>query len=331
MLLPRGTRIETQSQSSKQKSVFLQKIGQVWPWIKTHKLKSFFILLGIFFLVEVASIPWFDVASLKTHNPPETALMRQRIREAESEAKQLTIRQKWIPLSRLPRYVPNAVIVAEDGTFREHSGFDWFEFKESMQKNWAKKKAARGGSTITQQLAKNLYLSTSKDPVRKLKEAVITLLLEHHLDKNRILEIYLNVIEWGRGIFGIEAAAETYFGRPASTLTFDQALRLAAVIPSPLRHRPNDDSRYVLWRKNMVLVRMQGRDYDEPEPAEDGEAQTEESQSKEIQSRLRVDTEQQDPRNNVPDTMPNHLRSSRDSTDIERGDSNDVQRRKPAD
>lgn len=304
-------------------------MGQVWEWIRTHKFKSFFILLGLLFLVEVATIPWFDVATLKTRNPTETFLMRQRIREAESLKKQLTIKQKWISLSRLPRYVLNAVIVAEDGTFREHNGFDWFEFKQSIQKNWETKKAARGASTITQQLAKNLYLSTSKDPIRKLKEAVITLLLEHHLDKNRILEIYLNVIEWGRGIFGIEAAAETYFGRSASALTFEQALRLAAVIPSPLRHRPNDGSRYVLWRRNMVLVRMQGRDYDEPEPEEDAEAQLEESQLKEIRS-SHVDTGRA-PHAAEPDTMPNHLLSRKDSTDIERDDSDDIQRRKQVD
>ncbi|MEO8166789.1 MAG: monofunctional biosynthetic peptidoglycan transglycosylase, partial [bacterium] len=227
------------------------------------------VLAIIFFLVEIASIPWVEVASLKTRNPTETALMRQRSDEAENEGKHLSIKQKWIPLSRLPNFVANAVIVAEDGTFREHSGFDWYEFKQSLQKNWEMKKVARGGSTITQQLAKNLYLSTSKDPIRKLKEAVIALLLERYLDKNRILEIYLNVIEWGPGIFGIEAASETYFGHSARALTFDQALRLAAVIPSPLRHRPNVDSRYVLWRKKMVLVRMQGRDFGEPEPEED--------------------------------------------------------------
>ncbi len=317
------------------RSEFLHTIEQVWAWIKTHKLKSFFILLGVFFLAEVATIPWFGVATLKTRNPTQTALMRQRLHEAESENKRLAIKEKWISLSRLPRYVINAVIVAEDGTFREHNGFDWFEVRQSMEKNWEKKKATRGGSTITQQLAKNLYLSTSKDPVRKLKEAVITLLLEHHLDKNRILEIYLNVIEWGRGIFGIEAAAETYFARSASALTFEQALRLAAVIPSPLRHRPNDDSRYVLWRKNMILIRMQGRDYAEPEPKEDDEAQLEELQPKEIRSgqppTQAVNSGEQAPPVEAPDTMPNTLRSRRDSTDIEREDSNDVQRRKPAD
>ncbi len=120
-------------------------------------------------------------------------------------------------------------------------------------------RAARGASTITQQLAKNLYLSTSKDPLRKAKELVITFLLEQLLTKDRILEIYLNVIEWGRGIFGVEAAARAYFGKSAADLTLDESVRLAAVIPSPLRHAPDADSRYVTRRKQMVLDRMAAR------------------------------------------------------------------------
>jgi monofunctional biosynthetic peptidoglycan transglycosylase len=149
--------------------------------------------------------------------------------------------------------------VAEDGTFYSHGGVDWFEVQESIEKNIKERKAARGASTITQQLAKNLYLSTSKDPVRKVKELAITLLLEHDLSKNRILELYLNVIEWGRGIFGIDAAARAYFGKAVGDLTLEDATRLAAVIPSPLVHRPDTDSRYVLRRKAIVLQRMIAR------------------------------------------------------------------------
>ncbi len=300
-----------------------------WIWIKTHKLKAFLGLLGLVFLIEVLTIPWFDVATLKTKNPTETALMRQRAEEAERAGKRFTIKHKWVSLSQIPRSMINAVVVAEDGTFWEHNGFDWFELKESLQKNWEKKRAARGASTITQQLAKNLYLSTSKDPIRKLKEAVITLLLEHYLDKNRIMEIYLNIIEWGPGIFGIGAAANTYFGQSASSLTFDQTVRLAAVIPSPLRHHPNNDSRYVLWRKKMVLTRMQGRDYAEPEPSEDED--TEELQNEEIQSNQpsekTIDPGYQAPDIAIPDTLPRKPYSRTDSTEIERNDTNDVQGR----
>ena len=207
-------------------------------------------------IVELATIPWFGIARMKNENPGPTAMMKQRMDEAREEGKPLKITQRWIALSKLPRHVIDAVIVAEDGTFYSHSGIDWFEVQESIQKNVRERRPARGASTITQQLAKNLYLSTSKDPVRKAKELIITLLLEQELSKNRILELYLNVIEWGRGVFGIEAATQTYFGKSASALTLEEALRLAAVIPSPLRHRPDADSPYVMRRKNIVLQRL---------------------------------------------------------------------------
>jgi monofunctional glycosyltransferase len=228
-------------------------------WVRAHKFLTLLLLIAAVVLGESATIPWFGVGSLRTENPAETALMRQRKREAESEGKPLTIVQKWIPLVRLPRHVIDAVVVAEDGLFFSHGGVDWFEVQESVEKNWKEGRAARGASTITQQLAKNLYLSTSKDPVRKLKELVITLLLEGKLEKNRILEIYLNVIEWGRGIFGIEAASRAFFGKSAANLTLDEATRLAAVIPSPLKHRPDEDTRYVLRRKGIVMNRMAAR------------------------------------------------------------------------
>ena len=210
-------------------------------------------------IIELATIPWLSIAGLNNGNPGPTALMKQRMDEAREEGKTLKVTQRWIALSKLPRHVIDAVIVAEDGTFYSHSGIDWFEVQESIEKNVRERRAARGASTITQQLAKNLYLSTSKDPVRKVKELIITLLLERQLGKNRILELYLNVIEWGRGIFGIEAASQAYFGKSASGLTLDEALRLAAVIPSPLRHRPDADTRYVMRRKEIVLRRLTAR------------------------------------------------------------------------
>ncbi len=228
-------------------------------WIKAHKVKSVFIAVAVFFLVELLTIPFFGIQHLKTEAPGETALMRQRKNEAEADGKPLKINHAWIPIAKLPRHVINAVVVAEDGTFFTHNGFDWYEVQESIEKNIQKRRAVRGASTITQQLAKNLYLSTSKDPVRKAKEALITVLLERSLSKNRILELYLNLIEWGRGIFGIEAAARTYFGKSAAFLSLEEATRLAAVIPSPLRHRPDENSRYVLRRKEIVLRRMTAR------------------------------------------------------------------------
>jgi len=235
--------------------------GGVVRWVRAHKLRSLIIVFLLVLIAELATIPLFSVAKLRTENPSRTALMRQREHEAASDGKQLTILHQWIPLSEIPEDLINAVIVAEDGTFFAHSGIDWFEVQESFEVNLDRRRVIRGASTITQQLAKNLYLSTSKDPVRKLKEVTITLLLEHYLSKQRILEIYLNVIEWGKGIFGVEAAARTYFGKPASAMTLDEATRLAAVIPNPLRHRPDEDSRYVRRRKQIVLERMAARHF----------------------------------------------------------------------
>lgn len=266
-----------------------------WAW--AHKVKSFFLLLLCFILIELATIPWIGIGALRTVNPTETALMRQRKEEAASESKPYRVVHRWIGLSRIPRYVLDAIVVAEDGTFYSHNGFDWYEVQESINKNIEQRRAARGASTITQQLAKNLYLSTSKDPVRKVKEAIITLLLEESLSKPRILELYVNSIEWGRGIFGIESASQTFFGKPASELTVEEGARLAAVIPSPLRHRPDADSRYVLRRKQIVLHRMAARN------------EVPQSQPSEVSSR-------------PPDQEVFPAPDATDSLDIDEGDDN---------
>ncbi len=226
-----------------------------------YKFKTFLLVVVLFFLYELLTIPYFSIARLRKENPTETAFMKQRLEEAEDEGKPLKIAQKWISLSRIPKHAIDAIIVAEDGTFYSHGGIDWFEVRESIEKNLDKRRFARGASTITQQLAKNLFLSTSKDPLRKFKEVLITILLEQFLSKSRILELYVNVIEWGRGVFGIEAASQRYFGKSASSLTLDEATRLAAVIPSPLRHRPDGDGRYVMRRKYIVLRRMEARNF----------------------------------------------------------------------
>jgi len=228
-------------------------------WMWNHKISTSLLVILALTLGELATIPWFSVARLQTENPSGTALMRQRAAEAQAAGRTYSVTQKWIPLSRVPKCVVDAVVVAEDGTFFAHGGVDWFEVRESLEKDIQEGRAARGASTITQQVAKNLFLSTSKDPVRKAKELIITFLLEKELSKERILEIYLNIVEWGPGLFGIEAASEAYFGTRAENLSLDQAARLAAVIPSPLRHRPDGDARYVLRRRGIVLARMEAR------------------------------------------------------------------------
>ncbi|MGA9115985.1 MAG: monofunctional biosynthetic peptidoglycan transglycosylase [Bacteroidota bacterium] len=241
-------------------------------WAAHHKVKALLAAAGVFLSVQVLTLPWLDIPRLKAGRPAQTALMEQRMEEARESGRELRIRTTWMPLARIPRHVRDAVVVAEDGTFYTHRGFDWYEVHQSLEENLKEGRRLRGASTITQQLAKNLYLSTSRNPLRKLREAAITLLLEHHLSKNRILELYLNTIEWGPGVFGLEAAARTYFGTSASRLTVEQGARLAAVIPRPLRVRPDGNSRYLMRRTRIVLRRMAARGMEPPPdaPSEEG-------------------------------------------------------------
>lgn len=228
-------------------------------WMKAHKIRSMIGGILLLLFLQYLALPNNSLQSLRKNNPGKTAMMVQRRDEASSANKQFAIQQNWVPMSRISRHLMNAVIVSEDGMFYEHEGVDWYEVGESIEKNFEKGKAARGGSTISQQLSKNLYLSTSKDPVRKLKELVITLRMERMLSKRRILEIYLNVIEWGDGVFGAEAAAKKFFGKSAAQLSREEAAQMAAVIPSPRKHQPNVMSRYVVRRSSIILSRMSAR------------------------------------------------------------------------
>jgi monofunctional glycosyltransferase len=228
-------------------------------FLKRNPIKSLFILFVAIFLLQIIFLPYGDVKQLKTKNPGETAFMREFADLAKKENRPFHKKQNWISLKSIPKDAVDAVVVAEDGTFWKHGGFDWFEFKESVERNFEEGKAARGASTITQQLVKNLYLSSSKNPLRKLKEWVLTWYMEQQLSKSRILEIYFNVIEWGDGIYGIEAASQYYFDKPASDLNKDECTRLAAIIPSPRKHRADVDSKYVLRRSKLILERMDAR------------------------------------------------------------------------
>src|SRR5918997_3736137 len=159
-----------------------------------------------------------DVRPLRTSNPQTTAFMELRAREARARGHAPRRVQQWVPYARISPSLKRAVLVAEDSAFWTHDGLDYEQIKESMELNLERREFVRGASTITQQLAKNLYLSPSKNPLRKLRELIIARRLEAELPKQRILEIYLNVIEWGDGIYGAEAAARTYFGKPAAQL-----------------------------------------------------------------------------------------------------------------
>jgi len=228
-------------------------------WIRKIPFKLFLGIICVFLLFEICTLPLFSIFSLDTKNPKETALMQQRTEEASEQGKKLTIDYRWVSLTSVPKHVRKAVLIAEDARFYNHAGIDWHEVGESFETNWEEGRIVRGGSTITQQLAKNLYLSTSRDPIRKFKELLIAGTLEATLSKKRILELYLNIIEWGRGIFGIEAAAQRYFHKSASQLTKVEGARLAAVIPSPLRRRPTDDNDYVNDKAQLILKRMSAR------------------------------------------------------------------------
>jgi monofunctional biosynthetic peptidoglycan transglycosylase len=180
------------------------------------------------------------------------------LRRAEAAASGRAPRheQRWVPYSRISPHLKRAVIVAEDGAFWDHDGIDLEQIRESMEVNLERRSAARGASTITQQLAKNLYLSPSRNPVRKLRELIIARRLETALDKARILEIYLNVIEWGDGVWGAEAAARRYFRMPASMLSAEQAALLAGAIINPRLLNPGRPTPRLLRRQRIIMRRM---------------------------------------------------------------------------
>jgi monofunctional biosynthetic peptidoglycan transglycosylase len=197
-----------------------------------------------------------DVRALANNNPTTTAFMELRKLEAEQQGRRLNFRHRWVPYAQISNNLRRAVIVTEDGAFYDHEGVDLKELRASLEANWEEGRFTRGGSTITQQLAKNLYLSPSKDPIRKLKELLITRRLEAALTKRRILEIYLNVIEWGDGIFGAEAASRAYFGKSAAALTPDEAALLAGAIINPREHSPSRPTRRLLRRQQIIVRRM---------------------------------------------------------------------------
>jgi monofunctional biosynthetic peptidoglycan transglycosylase len=197
-----------------------------------------------------------DVRPLKTSNPTTTAFMELREREARAKGGPARHVQRWVAYSRMSRSLTRAVLAAEDDAFFQHEGLDVEQLQESLEADWASGSFVRGGSTITQQLAKNLYLSPSKNPLRKLRELIIARRLEAELTKSRILELYLNVIEWGDGVYGAEAAARTYFGESASSLGPAQAAILAGAIVNPRVLNPGHPTARLIRRQSIILRRM---------------------------------------------------------------------------
>ena len=237
------------------------------------RLKNIVLYVAAFiFVAMLLNIGYYlvfpDVSKLKKVNPRKTSFMEYREKEWQIQGKKRKIRYVWTPLSQISPYVVKAVLIAEDDKFWRHEGFDFEAMKKALEKDIKKGKFRAGGSTISQQLAKNLYLTPSRNPVRKVKEAVLTWRIERNLTKRRIIELYLNVAEWGEGIFGIGVAAQHYYGKPASALGPMEAARLAAVLPNPRRWSPTGNSSYVESRSQRIYQIMVRRgivieDYDE--------------------------------------------------------------------
>ncbi|MBN1783332.1 monofunctional biosynthetic peptidoglycan transglycosylase [bacterium] len=228
----------------------IRKVKRILQWI---------VGLCMFFILYVGLLWIFgpDVAEFRNRNPGTTALMEYReARYRKTTGKRQVRRQQWVPLSTISPKLIHAVLIAEDDNFYRHEGFDFHGMEEAMKENLEKGRLVRGGSTITQQLAKNLYLSPKRSPDRKIREAILAFELDRKLKKRRILELYLNVIEWGEGIYGIEAASKYYYHKPASSLTAEQAVRLASVLPNPMRYHPDNDRSKRMRNKRRIVAKL---------------------------------------------------------------------------
>lgn len=210
-------------------------------------------------LLAIAWQGWYAgwVVWWKYFDPGMTSFMAIRLDEARRKNPQAALKHYWQPYGKISVQLKRAVIAAEDDKFIDHEGFDWEGMQKALEKNQKKGKVVAGGSTISQQLAKNLFLSPSKTPWRKAQEAVITLMLETVWDKRRILEVYLNSVEWGECVFGADAAAHRYFNVSAAQLSAEQAARLAVMLPAPRRYEKNPYSAFVNHRTGIILGRMQ--------------------------------------------------------------------------
>jgi monofunctional glycosyltransferase len=240
----------------------MTKAGKRW-------VKFFGFVLVFFAALSLTYLLWMpDLSKLKKGTLPKTAFMKYREREWAEKGRKIRIQQIWVSLSKVSPYLVKAVLIAEDDKFWRHEGFDYEAIREAIEKDIRSRKFKFGGSTISQQLARNLYLSPAKNPFRKIAEAVITWRMEKVLPKRRILELYLNGIEWGEGLYGVEAASRHYYGKPSSDLTPREASRLAAVLPNPRRYNPAGNQRYVVNRSNLIYDMMVQRGIVAPEYSE---------------------------------------------------------------
>jgi monofunctional glycosyltransferase len=201
---------------------------------------------------------WFfaHIAYWRFQNPGETAFMEHELARLRAKDPKATLRQQWVPYERISNNLKRAVIAAEDARFNEHEGVDWQAVEKAYEENMRRGRPVKGGSTISQQLAKNLFLSPDRSYLRKAEELIITGMLEFAWDKRRILEVYLNVVEWGDGVFGAEAAARHYYGRSAAKLAPDSAAWLAAIVPNPRLYDRNRNTPFIQRKSATILARM---------------------------------------------------------------------------
>ncbi len=218
-----------------------------WLWFGAGFMLLLLILYQFWLLAHVA---WWV-----NHNPSTSAFMDERLEILQEKDPDAELRHRWVIYDRISNQLKRAIIAAEDAKFVDHEGFDWQGIQQAMAKNVRQGKIVAGGSTISQQLAKNLFLSGRRTPWRKAEEALITMMLENLMTKQRILEIYLNIIEWGNGVFGAEAAARHYFKVSAAQLSAGQAAKLAAMVPNPRFYDKNRNARGLL-RKTRIIQRQ---------------------------------------------------------------------------
>jgi len=221
--------------------------------------KGFCYSLGALTIAFVLAQLWFfgNLVYLSHYDPGPTAFMERRLEMLRAKKPGAQLRRTWMPYDRISVQLKRAVVAAEDAKFLDHEGFDWEAIQKAMTKNEQRGKVVAGASTISQQVAKNLFLSGERSWLRKGEEAIITWMMERTLSKRRILELYLNVAEWGEGVFGAEAAARYHFGMSASALGPEHAAYLAAVLPSPRRYERAKVTPYIAGRVDTILARME--------------------------------------------------------------------------
>lgn len=223
------------------------------------KLRKYlwWLVLTPFLLILLLQLYYFAQIGLwVVFNPSSTSFMQAQLVQLREKNPDVVLKQQWVPYQRISKNLKRAIIVSEDALFAEHQGVDWDALEKAYLKNTRKGRVVAGGSTITQQLAKNLFLSGSRSYFRKAQELVITYMLEFWMSKERIFEIYLNVVEWGKGVFGAEAAARHYYRVSAANLSASQAAKLAVMLPNPRYYDSHRSSSYLARRTRLILLRM---------------------------------------------------------------------------